>query len=309
MKRILIMLSTYNGHKYLREQLDSLYKQKNVDIHILVRDDGSVDDTLDILSEYQNKFGKMTICADSNIGAAKSFHKLMAYANDKFSNFDYYSFCDQDDVWMENKLYAASQELEGKYNALYYCNALTTNSKLEITGEHGVKKEICLQYVMFRQPALGCTQVMTNSFFRTCADISRKYVERNPSYIILHDKFTIWISQMIETEVVVDDTAYMLYRQHGDNVASHTDENIKNKIQRVHKRISQQRGSLSESLLIISELLGNRLTNNAVDVFCRMSNYQDSISKTIAFACYMQQYYSNWGIKLLALYSIVRRLY
>ncbi len=60
MERILVLLSTYNGHKYLREQLDSLYAQENVHLHILVRDDGSKDETIEILNEYKNRNGKMT---------------------------------------------------------------------------------------------------------------------------------------------------------------------------------------------------------------------------------------------------------
>lgn len=309
MKKVLIMLSTYNGNKYLREQLDSLYRQENVDIHILVRDDGSFDKTLEILSEYQIQYGKMTICAESNIGPAESFHRLMAYASDNFIDFDYYSFCDQDDVWMSSKLYNAAQRLEGKDNALYYCNALIMDSDLNIVGERGVKQDVSLQYVIFRQPALGCTQVMTKLFFMTCAKLSRLYLESNPPSVVMHDAFIIWISRMIKTEVVVDDSIFILYRQHGGNVTLHNDANIKNKILRVKKRIKQQRGNKYTNLQILNKLLRGELTENAIDVFRRMTNYQTSFLKTLSFAWYMQCYYSDVGTKLLVLYSIIRRLF
>lgn len=308
MKRILIILSTYNGSKFLPEQLNSLYRQKNVDIHILVRDDGSKDNTIDILTEYKNKFGRMTIYAESNVGVHRSFHKLMGYASDKFPDFDYYSFCDQDDVWLEDKLYVATQLLGDKVNALYYCNAFITNSKLEIISDIGIQEQICLQYVIFRQPALGCTQVMTNSFFKTCANLSKKYLSCNPSGIVIHDYFTILISQMTETHVIADKAAHILYRQHGNNVTKHTREKIRHKIQRVNKRLKQQSGIKYTCFQILCKFLEDRLTNNASNLYYRMQNYQNSILKTLSFAWYMQHYYSKLNIKLYVLYCITKRL-
>ena len=101
---VLVMLSTYNGEKFLAQQLDSLYKQKKVDVFILVRDDGSNDKTLEILNQYKDKYGKMIVLAQSNIGVAQSFFSLMYYAVTEMPKFDFYAFCDQDDVWFENKL-------------------------------------------------------------------------------------------------------------------------------------------------------------------------------------------------------------
>ena len=115
---ILILLTTYNSRKYIREQLDSLYAQQDVRIDILVRDDCSTDDTLELLRDYKEKNGKMTILPASNAGAAYSFHILAHYALTEMQKFDYYSFCDRDDVWLKNKLYISCISLD-KTKALY----------------------------------------------------------------------------------------------------------------------------------------------------------------------------------------------
>ena len=99
MKTVRVLLSTYNGETYLREQIDSLIKQIGLVVKIAVRDDGSTDATLDILEEYRKK-GLLEYFAEENVGYRKSFLTLSSYFVGKA---DYYAFCDQDDVWKPNK--------------------------------------------------------------------------------------------------------------------------------------------------------------------------------------------------------------
>ncbi len=309
MKKILILLSTYNGHKYIREQLDSLYSQKDVNIHILVRDDGSKDDTIEILKGYQHKYGKMTIYAEENVGAAMSFHRLMAYAYADFPNYDYYAFSDQDDVWLEEKLSVAVSQLAKNQGDIYYCNAYITDANLNKIAELGVVRNLCLQYLMFRQPALGCTQVMTYQYFSFCTQLFRDYIHKNPPLIELHDVWTMLISQMIGVKVIVDDNAHILYRQHTNNVTSHKKENVMQKLRRVSKRAHKHKGYAYSNLRIIGELLKNQLASNALDVLNRMYEYKNSILKTISFALYMQGYFKSLSIKAMVIYRIIYRLY
>lgn len=309
MNRVLIMLSTYNGHKYLREQLDSLYQQKDIDFHILVRDDGSKDNTVEILKDYQHKYGKMTIYADENMGATMSFHTLMSYAYKDFSNFDFYAFSDQDDVWLEDKLYTATEQLYTNNGDLYYCNAIVTDADLNKISYLGCKQDLNLQYLMFRQPALGCTQVMTKQYFTFCTELFKDYVEKTPPLIELHDVWTMWISQMTGANVIADDDAHMLYRQHGNNVTTHNKEGVLQKIRRVSKRNRKHKGYTSSNLKIIGELLRSQLTSNAKDVLNRMYDYKSSTLKTLSFAFYMQKYFKSLSIKAMVIYRIIYRLY
>ena len=102
MKTVQVVWSTYNGGKYLERQLDSIFDQKEVKVKFLVSDDGSTDNTRKILEKYKKKFS-LTIILGSNLGFARSFWRLVQKAN----NADYYAFCDQDDIWENDKLISA----------------------------------------------------------------------------------------------------------------------------------------------------------------------------------------------------------
>jgi len=95
--RVTVLLSTYNGSKYLRQQLDSLYQQTYPNIRILARDDGSSDSTRDILQDEQGKGRLELLEGHGNLGAALSFFELLNAA--AATDTEYVAFCDQDDVW------------------------------------------------------------------------------------------------------------------------------------------------------------------------------------------------------------------
>src|SRR4051812_37526344 len=97
-----ILLATYNGEKFIRRQLDSLFNQTFADFTIVVRDDGSTDNTVPIIHEYiERAGGKIKMVADKkkNVGATQNFGILLEHAN-----ADYIFFCDQDDVWIPDKM-------------------------------------------------------------------------------------------------------------------------------------------------------------------------------------------------------------
>lgn len=101
-QNILVLMSTFNGEKFIREQIESILAQENVNIKLLVRDDGSTDKTLDILNEYKNK-GKLNYYIGKNLGPQLSFMHLLQNA----PYCEYYAFADQDDVWLKDKLSTA----------------------------------------------------------------------------------------------------------------------------------------------------------------------------------------------------------
>ena len=99
-------MSTYNGEKFIREQLDSILAQTYKNIEIVVRDDGSKDNTVSIVKEYMQKNSNITLYEGENLGFIKSFFELLTLVE-----ADYYSYADQDDVWMENKIELAVNSL------------------------------------------------------------------------------------------------------------------------------------------------------------------------------------------------------
>ena len=109
MEKVQILMSTYYGEKYLREQLDSIIKQTYPLINILIRDDGSSDGTLSILKEYAGKYDHVTYYEGENIGVIQSFLQLLKESD---ANVNYYAFADQDDVWLPEKIVRAVEKLE-----------------------------------------------------------------------------------------------------------------------------------------------------------------------------------------------------
>lgn len=113
MKSVTVVISTYNGEKYIERQLDSIFSQEGVDVQVYVRDDGSKDGTVEVLRQYQKRtpFLKLTFSAEENVGWERSF--LLALRDSPLA--DYYAFSDQDDIWFPNKLICCIEELE-KHN-------------------------------------------------------------------------------------------------------------------------------------------------------------------------------------------------
>jgi glycosyltransferase involved in cell wall biosynthesis len=107
---VVILLSTYNGEKFLEEQINSLLNQNFNDFKILIRDDGSTDSTIKIIESFSSNFPeRISIISNDagNIGVFESFKKLV---ESSFS--EYYLFCDQDDVWDSNKVQLLVNEIK-----------------------------------------------------------------------------------------------------------------------------------------------------------------------------------------------------
>ena len=113
--KIAVLLATYNGGKYIWEQLESLFQQSCKQFHLYVRDDGSSDDTMKIVEQFHEMFpDRVTILKDSqkHRGAAKSFMYLLENVDS-----EYYMFCDQDDIWLPEKIektFARMKEIEAE---------------------------------------------------------------------------------------------------------------------------------------------------------------------------------------------------
>ena len=99
MENVLVLMSTYNSGDYLNEQIDSILAQINVNVHLLIRDDGSKNSTVDRIKSLKNKYGRITFIEGENLGFADSFMNLV-YEAHKFNNYQYFAFADHDDVWL-----------------------------------------------------------------------------------------------------------------------------------------------------------------------------------------------------------------
>ena len=98
---VAVCMSTFNGEKFLSNQLDSLLDQEEVMVDLFIRDDGSTDGSVDLIKQYASFNKNIHLLQGKNKGFAKSFLECLDFAGD---GYDYYAFCDQDDVWYPNKL-------------------------------------------------------------------------------------------------------------------------------------------------------------------------------------------------------------
>ncbi|MFR0589286.1 glycosyltransferase [Bifidobacterium apri] len=201
-------MATYNGEKYLREQLDSVVNQDGVDVSILVRDDGSSDNTCSILEEY-SKAHRLTWYADQHLNVAKGYFALMQKASE--TDFEYFAFCDQDDVWDKDKLSIALHNIsEIKGPALYYCGQRLVDGDLNIIAEHELNRERSLHTRFVLSDFAGCTGVFNRSLLE-------EVVSYTPDYMLMHDTWILKVCLGVGGTVIVDPKAHMSYRQHEGN--------------------------------------------------------------------------------------------
>jgi len=209
-----ILLSSFNGEKYLEEQIESLLLQEDVDPKIIIRDDGSADKTCAIIRKYTETKPERVekIESTGNVGPTRSFILLLQYAVK--SGFDYFFFCDQDDVWKLDKCKRAIERLQGEEKpALYFSEKCIVDSNLKPLG---IQDRImfsdtvwdCFTY----SNVSGCTMCLNRSLAEKL--IRNDFVEKK----YLHDAFLYRLSIVMDATIVYDNCETMLYRQHGNNV-------------------------------------------------------------------------------------------
>ncbi|MEA2019881.1 MAG: glycosyltransferase family 2 protein [Campylobacterota bacterium] len=212
---IIILLSTYNGEKYIKEQLDSLYAQTYKKFQIFVRDDGSTDRTMEILKSYNLKI----IPSSSNLGATDSFFTLLEYVLENSSS-QYFMFCDQDDIWEKDKIentLAKIQEIEKLNNEipiLIHTDLKVVNENLNILNESLLSyqninaKHNNFNNLLMQNIVTGCTMMINRKLAKMCCSI--------PKECILHD----WWIGLVASQfgrIGYLNKSTIRYRQHTSN--------------------------------------------------------------------------------------------
>ena len=287
MARVLILLSTYNGEVYLREQMDSLYAQEGVDMHILVRDDGSKDKTINILEDYQHNQGSLTIIRGDNLGPAKSFYELARYAFMKTVQYDYYAFCDQDDVWFPNKLLRAINAMEDDRSEykLFYGNVKPVDSNLNPTSLSSIKIANCLEANIVSNRSLGCTQVFNFALLSQIIKISN-YIEKRPmeeGILPFHDAWTALVAYSLNASVIVDNTPLIYYRQHSNNVIGDGGSGFSRMRSRIKRFMSNYRYH-STSCQIVLQVFPDEISLRNKSILELCAYYRVSFKKRLKLA-------------------------
>ena len=211
--RVLVLMSTYNGAAYIRQQIDSILAQDACEVGILIRDDGSTDGTQDIMHEYASRHDNIFIVDGPNVGCAQSFMSLVYEAANTYSQYDYYAFCDQDDVWLINKLSSAIDKLDitdSTKPSLYLGAYQMVDAELNPITTFLSVPAINLPAAFASNSATGCTMVFNRALLMALST-------KRPEYMIMHDYWAYLVCLAIGGFVCYDHTPYILYRQHGHN--------------------------------------------------------------------------------------------
>lgn len=235
------MLSTYNGEKYLREQLDSFVEQSCFEqVKVLIRDDGSTDDTIKILEEYREKYG-FEVLYGENLGVNGSYEVLLHSCDQECQ---YFAFSDQDDVWLPDKLAVAISKLEKCDETLpimFFSLSRITDEKLNPIGIS--QEPICgvsFYNAMVQNVCPGHTQVFNRTVLRFLQGTN--YEEIN-----VMDWWIYLIASGLG-QVIYEPRCTVLHRQHGENAVGYEMNSIKKFFARVRRVLTQNSTKLTLQL-------------------------------------------------------------
>lgn len=127
--KVTVVMSTYNGSEYIWKQVETILNQKDVEVTCYIRDDGSTDDTREILKDLSNQYSNIVVDYGNNIGWRASFLEALR----KAPKGDYYAFSDQDDIWFEDKIITSihvAEQCKKEVPCLVHCNKLKTDENL-----------------------------------------------------------------------------------------------------------------------------------------------------------------------------------
>lgn len=255
--KIQILLSTYNGERHLKAQLNSILNQGIENLYLTVRDDGSQDKTIKILNDYKLNFPQITYYTGTNIGVQRSYLDLISHVD---ADTDYVAFSDQDDIWLPDKISRAVHCLESinvsQNVPLLYCSAqkivdeqlrpiITTVSREIHTPSFG--------NALVQNVCTGCTAVVNRQLILLISRYQPEHIEN----IIMHD-WWIYLVASCFGKVYYDPNAYIKYRQHGRNthgVISKRRDLIRYRFQQLNKPRGEIYKQIEEFKKCYSELL------------------------------------------------------
>jgi len=215
-----VLLATYNGACFLKEQVDSILGQDYGNIRILARDDGSSDKTVQILEQYSQRFPDRfrVMPSGPSTGSPKNNFLILM----KAATADYVCFCDQDDVWLPDKVSRTKQNMDRlqqrwgeKVPLLVFTDLHLTDDKLEIVHDSfwaymsiDPERIYRLPQLMVQSVVTGCTVMLNRALLELAL--------RMPEDAYMHDRWVSWLASFMG-KVGIERTQTVYYRQHDRN--------------------------------------------------------------------------------------------
>lgn len=244
---IAVLMSVYNGRKYIKEQVDSIFNQTLKPTHLYIRADGEADSSREAIIDYLDR-DDVTYENGEHLGVSKSFLNLLC----KVRDYDYYAFSDQDDVWLPEKLNMAVEkikEVDDGRPVLYISSFTPVDEQL---NRLPCKIPFLYSYTDFAHSLIyhtgpGCSFVMNNAAKEIVSSI-----DFEGCFIGLHDSLIHKIIAMCG-KVVYDENSYILYRQHDSNAIGYETNRLKSFIKRLigfnNGRLKNYRKKMAQTLL------------------------------------------------------------
>lgn len=212
--KVNILIATYNGEKFLAQQIESIQKQTFKEWNLLIRDDGSSDKTCDIIRNFTAKDSRIRFINENehhNLGVIKSFFTLVNY-----EVADFYFFSDQDDVWLPEKLSVSLEAAKHKASdvpLLVYTDLKVVNQELNILQDSMIRAQshhanTTLLPELTENTVTGGTMMINHA-------LAEKWF--TPNDILMHDWFLALLAASLG-EIIYLDLPTQLYRQHDNNV-------------------------------------------------------------------------------------------
>ena len=282
-----ILMSTYNGERYLREQLNSILNQNIKNCQLLIRDDGSQDNTRTILEEYAQRFEQITYYAGENIGVQKSYFNLIEHAD---PNADYIAFSDQDDIWLPEKVSQAIAYLEINKSApdvpLLYCSAQRIVDEQLNPVKMMVSREIhfpSFGNALVQNVCTGCTAVVNQKLIEMIREHQPKHFEN----IVMHD-WWLYLTASCFGFVYYDNRAYIKYRQHENNAHGAISDHWKLMKYRLGQ-LCQPRGEIyrqaEEFYECYAEILHESMYASNIQLLKKLCSSQKGICNKLRLVC------------------------
>ena len=207
MKKISVCLASYNGERYIRQQIDSIMPELSADDELIVSDDGSTDSTLSIVASYKDQ--RITVLRGRKFGSAiRNFENALNHATG-----DYIILADQDDVWLPGRV----SKIRSKFNDydLIVCDC-------KIVDQNLVAVKPSYFEVVNARPGMLRNMIRTSPFIGCCMAFSRKLLKLSlpfPTDIPMHD---FWIAMLAEARfrILFYDEPLVLYRRHDSNLSA-----------------------------------------------------------------------------------------
>ena len=288
MEKIAVLMSTYNGEKYLKQQIDSILKQSvNAKVDLWVRDDGSNDSTCEILQSYA-KDGKLNWYSGKNLHSALSFMNLIKNVKD----YDYYAFADQDDIWEVNKLKISLEKIRNFNNipTLFFSNASLVDAELNPIGRNVYRNHPKLDFYTLccAGGLLGCTMVFNDKL----AESLRITPDR--VNIIMHDFYAAQVCKALNGQIIYDHQPLVKYRQHSNNVVGVSVGMLSTLRDRISEITQRPGTSIADQARVVLSVYKEIETPKRVWLM-KVEQYKESLFHRLSLVCSVRTHYINFN--------------